>query len=454
MSWPSTPPSGIESVVLDRIIYCLRDDLTTLRQFSLVCSAWLRPTSVHLFRRIRWPKCEHYHRPAHDESCVHLTKCRCSPEPIVFAQLVDDLGKCPRVCLYTQELLLSGQRRLSLPTWNGTREVTKDVDTMFFEVFTQIMALLPALSVLRLVDCRFKSPSSSKFFEYISVIDLKELVFTTTFAPENNCGQNNGDIRDFLKYFGRIDRLIFDRRDSNTFQPLPSITSPSARCPVVSTLEYRCHPTAPPTTSVHVTAIRSNIVLSKLTTLVLDAVPETFGHSLDALLRDALNLASLTYNLRGSFVPTIPPTLRLRRLNVEGIIADWPHDDIHDDDTADWELAMRLLRLTSRPSLESISLSVLHRHWPRLVPNRHNSYPGHRIRVPSCLRQIDWTIMNEICTLCKGLRQVTIFIETQNTTGDGQCQLFSKSPSRITATELLEDQISESIMSMFKLVVT
>lgn len=350
--------------------------------------------------------------------------------------------------MYTQELLFSGRRPLIQSTWNGMRTVA--LDTMFFEVFTRIVAVLSSLRTLEFVDCKFKSFTLPGFSNYIALRDLTELTFTTTIDPMDWNDRNRGDIRGVLRYFRHIDRLVFDRTTIDHYGALPSTSPlPSDGLPSVNALEYRSHPDAPYTTSLHITALKANLDLSTLSVLVLEAVPEAFGHSLDGLLRDVPNLTCLTYDLRGPFIPTIPPELRLHSLYVRGVVVSLPRKGDHPG----WAAAMRLLQRTARPGLESAGVSILLKAADRHYPEEHGAGRSSEEDLHRCLGSLDWSLMDEACALCKGLRQFTINVTTP-AISNGRYRLPRRASCHAIVKELLEYRLSESIRNILELVVT
>lgn len=423
---------------MDHILSYLQHDKAALKSCSLVCSAWLTPASARLFRSIRWPLCDH----SFENESVIPSSCLCRQGWTVFAQMEERLKQSPRLCLNLQHLVLSGQRIAFGPSIAFCDRPARVPDTLFFETFVSILSLLPSLRTLEFVDCRFKVSSSREPTKPVAVRDLDALIFTSTW--EN---QSSGDIRDILKYFRHIGRLVFDRTVTSHFAASPSPSSPNEWHPAVGALELRNHPHAAPTPTLHLTALRANLDTRNLSTLVLGAFSHHFGDSVDAFLRDSVpRLTSLAYNCSGPFRPTIPPNLHLRSLHVSGDTY-WPSSD--EECPSSWLLMMQLLQETSRPSLDTIVVSItLRPNVHRVLYGHHGSYSSED-NLHFCLGSLDWARLDQVQMLCKGLQKIRIELMTR-TMANERKRLPRKVSCAVILQELLQDRLFKATLAMLE----
>ena len=444
----------------DDIIDHLHDDKQSLRSCSLVCRSWLPSSSVHLFRRMRWPPCDH----ALDRQRMPwntLANCRCaltedSPD---LQDLLHFLRTTPRARDHVRELHIrfswfdgvstpvdgADSESDSGPAYSFDHRGLRSTDLRRTVVTTpaelaDIVDTLGALRCLELHDVSLSAPpSSSPDHVGRAARDLDKLCLSSLRE-----GMDCEPLSQFLQHFRCIrtlalhgvQRLLGRARRAN-----PAIRM-SGHPPSVDVLQF-CGGTFYST--YWLGAFSSMLDLRSLRVLdLLDPDTNQLRRALPVLTQDLIrrctSLSSLTcvYGLSSRAVMLCPapcPTLRL--LHFHGSQSPWlqiPSD------------LNRLERVMNSPLTSSVHQLIVN-----LSVTECGGYCDHppsddeaRLRVKAKLSFPDWGLFDDFAGR---LQSLTVWLSLEI----GHAVTEDEDYWRSMAEELIHGQLSLRVREVLRL---
>lgn len=204
--------------LFDEVIDNLRDDMATLKSCSLVCQAWIRTTSIHLFRSLFWPPCPHVWTTFNDRTDPALP-CTGASHYGGFSSCVELVSRSPRVCNAVKELSLHSMR----PHLDEDHSVASYIESLAPDDIFAMMALFPRLHTLELYDCSFldspvaSTPHATKTIKNLYIVmpssGLRALTLPATLS--------------LLRHFSQIENVVIEGNLPR--EPFPLLPPSAAR---------------------------------------------------------------------------------------------------------------------------------------------------------------------------------------------------------------------------------
>ena len=165
----------IPQEIVDYIIDYLRGDNRSLYQCSLVCSAWLSSSSLHLFEQLTWPPCFHMwdfsrYTPDPSPPCM----CNTFNHAEIWQQLLQFCRSASRVQFNVRRLDMCFRRHDSQTSSESAFPMSYPVSVSEMQ---DILESFPALQELHLVDFHLPSLGSEFPLNPPKTFSLEKLTF-------------------------------------------------------------------------------------------------------------------------------------------------------------------------------------------------------------------------------------------------------------------------------------